>query len=211
MKKTIYLFASLFLAATITSCGSSESNHDDHEEEHAEPICTYSYNEESTEFEWTAYKTSEKKGVPGTFNEIEVTSESSSDPLEVLKSISFTMNTASVETQNEDRNGKVAKHFFETINTEKIEGSIKSLSEDGKAMIEITMNGISVEIDGEYVLNGSAFSFESVIDVSAWNALAGIEALNEVCSELHTGEDGVSKLWTEVKLTLKTKLSKDCE
>lgn len=210
MKKTIYLFASLFLAATIASCSSNEAEHE-HDEEHAEPVCTYSYDEGSTEFEWTSYKTSEKKGVPGTFNEIEVTSESSTDPKEVLQSITFSMSTASVETQNEDRNGKIATLFFETINTASIVGSIKSLDDDGKAMIEITMNEITVDIEGEYTLNEGDFSFESVIDVSAWNALAGIEALNEACSELHTGEDGVSKLWSEIKLSLKTKLSKDCE
>tara|TARA_R110002072_G_scaffold232309_3_gene389739 strand:- start:10000 stop:10626 length:627 start_codon:yes stop_codon:yes gene_type:complete len=208
MKKSFYLLASLFLATTITSCSTNEEAH---EEEHSEPVCTYSYDEGSTEFEWTSYKTSEKVGVPGTFNEIEVTSESSSDPREVLQSVIFTMSTASVETQNEDRNGKIAKHFFETINTEAIMGSIKSLDDDGKATIEITMNEITVDIEGDYTLNEGAFSFESVIDVSAWNGLSGIEALNEVCSALHTGEDGVSKLWSEIKLTLKTNLSIDCE
>ena len=121
------------------------------------------------------------------------------------------MNTASVETNNEERNGKVAAHFFETIETETIEGSIKSLGDNGKAIIEIEMNNIAVEIEGDYSLNGSAFKFESIIDVSAWNALSGISALNKICEELHTGEDGVSKLWSEVKLTLQTKLNKTCE
>ena len=197
------------LVLGMTSC---KSDADDAQEEvNAPEVCVYSYDDASTAFEWTAYKTTEKKGVPGTFNEIEVTSESGNDPKKVVESISFCMNTASVETQNEARNGKVAKHFFETINTETIDGSIKSLNEDGKATIEVTMNGVSVDVEGDYTLENNVFSFETSIDVSAWNALAGIEALNEVCSELHTGEDGVSKLWSEVKLTLTTTLKSDCK
>ncbi|HIP31482.1 MAG TPA: YceI family protein [Crocinitomicaceae bacterium] len=209
MKKAIYLFASMALVMSVISCKTEPAEID---EEIAEiEVCNYSYDDASTEFEWTAFKTTEKKGVPGTFNDVEVTSESGNDPKEVIESITFCMNTASVETQNEERNGKVAKHFFETINTETIEGTIKSLGEDGKATLEVAMNEISVDVEGEYTLEDNVFTFETSIDVSAWNALAGIEALNTVCSDLHTGEDGVSKLWSEVKLTLKTTLKSDCD
>jgi len=209
MKKAIYLFASMALVMSVISCKTEPGEID---EEIAEiEVCNYSYDDASTEFEWTAFKTTEKKGVPGTFNDVEVTSESGNDPKEVIESITFCMNTASVETQNEERNGKVAKHFFETINTETIEGTIKSLGEDGKATLEVAMNEISVDVEGEYTLEDNVFTFETSIDVSAWNALAGIEALNTVCSDLHTGEDGVSKLWSEVKLTLKTTLKSDCD
>lgn len=209
MKKTIFLFASLVLAVSITSCKSDAS--EVVEDAPKEKVCSYSYDDSTTDFEWTAYKTSDKAGVPGSFNEIEVTFAESDDPKKVIESIEFSMNTASVETNNEERNGKIAKHFFETIDTETIDGSIKSLGDNGKATIEIEMNGIAVEIEGDYALNGSAFKFESIIDVSAWNALSGIEALNTICKDLHTGADGVSKLWSEVKLTLQTKLNKSCE
>ena len=193
MKKTIYLIFSLVLILGIASCQSEKETEVIDTTESADPICTYSYAEESTEFEWTAYKTSEKKGVPGTFNDIDVTSIGSTDPKEVLESITFVMQTASVETNVEDRNLKIAEHFFKTIHTEVIEGSINSLGDDGKAVLTISMNGIMIDIEGEYTLEEGDFSFNSVIDVSAWSALAGIEALNAVCEDLHKGEDGVSK------------------
>tara|TARA_B110000305_G_scaffold56384_1_gene62284 strand:+ start:1378 stop:2034 length:657 start_codon:yes stop_codon:yes gene_type:complete len=209
MKKNNFLFASIILAAIISACSSNPEVNP--KEETEAQVCMFNYDEGTTEFEFTAYKTNAKKGVTGGFNEIEVTFDASNDVKETLESIKFSINTMSVETNDEGRNEKIAKHFFKTINTEVIEGSIKSLGDDGTATIEVSMNGISIDVEGEYTLNGQAFKFESVIDVASWNGMPGIEALNSECDELHKGEDGVSKLWSEVKLSLKTKLKKNCE
>ena len=204
-----YLTALCASVVMMTACSGEETTAE--KEQDQVEICQYSYNHGSTTLEWTAYKTNDKVGVPGGFNEIMVESETSEDPIDVIESISFTINTSSVETNNEDRNGKVAEHFFGTINTEEITGSIKELKDDGNAVIEIYMNGIAFNIEGPYELDGSDFSFETSIDVVNWNALSGIEALNEVCKDLHTGKDGVSKLWSEVTLSLSTSLSSDCD
>lgn len=208
MKNRIVFFSALTVALLMSSCTSEPK---EIEVVKPEPICKYSYNAESTEFEWTAFKTTEKVGVAGSFNEIKVTSIEVDNDKDVIESIQFSMNTATVETNNEDRNGKVAKHFFETINTETIDGSIKSLGEDGKAIVEISMNDLTIEVEGDYELNVGIFTFETMIDLSLWNAISGVDALNEICKDLHTGEDGVSKLWSEVQLSLKTTLTKTCE
>ena len=208
MKNRIVFFSALTVALLMSSCTSEPK---EIEVVKPEPTCKYSYNAESTEFEWTAFKTTEKVGVAGSFNEIKVTSIEVDNDKDVIESIQFSMNTATVETNNEDRNGKVAKHFFETINTETIDGSIKSLGEDGKAIVEISMNDLTIEVEGDYELNVGIFTFETMIDLSLWNAISGVDALNEICKDLHTGEDGVSKLWSEVQLSLKTTLTKTCE
>ena len=208
MKNRIVFFSALTVTLLMSSCASEPK---EIEVVKPEPTCKYSYNAESTEFEWTAFKTTEKVGVAGSFNEIKVTSIEVDNDKDVIESIQFSMNTASVETNNEDRNGKVAKHFFETINTETIDGSIQSLGEDGKAIVEISMNDLTIEVEGDYELNVGIFTFETMIDLSLWNAISGVDALNEICKDLHTGEDGVSKLWSEVQLSLKTTLTKTCE
>ena len=208
MKNRIVFLAALTVTLLMSSCTSDPK---EIEVVKPEPTCKYSYNAESTEFEWTAFKTTEKVGVAGSFNEIKVTSIEVDNDKDVIESIQFSMNTASVETNNEDRNGKVAKHFFETINTETIDGSIQSLGEDGKAIVEISMNDLTIEVEGDYELNVGIFTFETMIDLSLWNAISGVDALNEICKDLHTGEDGVSKLWSEVQLSLKTTLTKTCE
>lgn len=203
-KSSIYL--GLVLALMFSACQGEPTE----STEEKAPVCTYTYNEGTTEFQWTAFKTNAKVGVPGSFNEIEVTSESASDPKTVLESLQFRMKTASVETNNEERNGKIAEHFFKTINTDVISGSVQSLSDNGKAVITVMMNGVSFDIEGDYTLEDRKFSFSSTVDVASWNGMSGIEALNTVCKDLHTGEDGVSKLWSEVDLSFSTILKSDC-
>lgn len=169
-----------------------------------EALVYYYYNEGQTTLEWTSYKTTAKVGVAGSFNDIEVTSSEGTSAKEVIESISFVINTNSVETNNEERNLKIAEHFFGTINTPTIEGEVKSLNDDNTAIITIAMNGISMDIEGDYTLEENVFNFTSSIDVSSWNGIPGIEALNAICEDLHTGEDGVSKLWSEIGLSFRT-------
>lgn len=210
MKKIISIASFFALGIVFTACkGDTETAVEP--DESAKGACFYSYNEGATTFEWTAFKTNDKVGVKGGFNEITVESEGSDDPIAVLESITFSMKTSSVETNDEGRNGKVAKFFFETINTPTIEGRIKSIGKDGKAIISVTMNGMNADVKGDYTLNDGDFSFTSTIDVSLWNALEGIKALNTECNDLHKGKDGVSKLWSEVALSFTTSLSSDCD
>ncbi|OFZ53597.1 MAG: hypothetical protein A3D92_09730 [Bacteroidetes bacterium RIFCSPHIGHO2_02_FULL_44_7] len=206
MKKATFLLSAIATSVLLASCGG-----DPEEKTGAEDAtCTYSYNEGMTSLDWTAYKTSAKVPVDGSFNSFEISAESGSDPKKVAESMSFTINTSSVETNNPERNVKIAEHFFKTINTEVITGEVKSLKDDGTAIVSITMNSVTFDVKGKYTLEDRDFSFTASIDVSSWNGLTGIEALNTVCKELHTGEDGVSKLWSEVAISFSTKLKSDC-
>jgi hypothetical protein len=173
--------------------------------------CFYSYSSGSSVLEWTAFKFTEKTPVKGTFNTIDIEGlETSDDPKKLIESLSFEIATESVETQNPERNGKIAELFFGTIATPVINGKVRSLSNNGKATIEISMNNLKQDVVGDYTLDGSKFSFNAVIDVLKWNAGKGIETLNTACKDLHTGTDGKSKLWSEVELSFTTELSSDC-
>ncbi len=209
MKKTTFLFASLILLTGLVACTSEPEATEG--QEGTEESCTYSYNEGTTTLDWTAFKTTSKVPVEGSFNEFEVTAESGADPKKVAESMSFTIKTASVETNNPDRNTKIYEHFFQVINTPEIKGSVKSLGEDGKAVVAITMNNITFDVEGTYLIDDVNFDFKATIDVAAWNGMPGIEALNGVCKDLHAGEDKVSKLWSEVEISFFTKLKSDCK
>jgi hypothetical protein len=208
MKKGV--FYSLAIAGTMVfaSCGGNEEV----VEETPLEICFYTYDSSATEFTWTAYKTNDKKPVPGTFNVIDITSDGSSDnPMALIKSMKFSMKTASVNTENEERDGKIAQFFFGTIKTSSIDGRVKELKDNGKAVIEISMNGVKADVEGDYTFEGGKFTFDTSVDVGKWNALSGIQALNTICKELHTGDDGVSKLWSEVALSFSTQFISDCK
>jgi hypothetical protein len=210
MKRSIIALAFTGLIAGLTSCGGNEEQKTEQVEK--EKACFYSYNKEMTVLEWTAFKFTEKKGVTGTFNEINISGiERSDDPKKLIESLSFTIPTTTVETQNEERNGKIAKLFFGTIGTQEIKGKVKSLSDNGKATIQIEMNSMKQDVVGDYTLEDGKFSFSATIDVMKWNGGAGITALNTACKDLHTGADGKSKLWSEVELSFTTELLSDCE
>jgi polyisoprenoid-binding protein YceI len=210
MKKSIFLLLGISVLLIFTSC-KGDSIESEESGGSSARACFYSYNEGTTKFQWTAFKTTNKVGVAGGFNNITIRSEKSDDPMIVLKSIAFNMSTASVETNNEDRNAKVAKYFFETINTSEITGNVTSINDDGECRISVKMNGVSIDIVGDYTFENNIFMFNSEIDVSSWNALPGITALNNVCEDVHTGEDGISKLWPKVELSFITKLKSDCD
>lgn len=207
MKKHILLSAAL-LTGLLFSCGSETKK----TKENSTEKCQYEVVNENSTLEWTAFKFTERKGVSGTFREINIDGmKSSEDPKTLIESLSFSIPTATVESANPERDGKISKQFFGTISTDKITGEVKSLGKDGKAVISIKMNGISKDVTGEYTLNAGNFVFKASIDVADWNALPGITALNAICKDLHTGTDGVSKLWSEVDLSFTTVLKKTCE
>lgn len=209
MRKITYLALAIATAVTVASCGSSEEKKATEKEAKA---CFYSYNASSSVMEWTAFKFTEKKGVTGTFTTINMKDGGAKeDPEAVIESLSFSIPVSSVETQNPERNAKIVEHFFKTIATETIEGRVKDLKDGGVAVIEITMNKITKNVEGTWTLEDGDFAFHATIDVADWNGMPGIAALNKICFDLHKGPDGVSKLWSEVDLSFTTTLASDCD
>lgn len=210
MKKGIFFFAAALTAVILSSC-KGEAPVEEAPVEDAE-ICYYTYEHGTSFLEWTGYKTSANVGVSGSFNDFEVTGgEASDDPVKVIESLSFVIKTASVETNLEARNKKLAENFFGSMSsTEEITGSVKSLSDDGKAILAITMNEMTIDVEGEYKLVEGKFEFSTTINMEAWNAIGAIDALNAVCKEKHTGDDGILKTSSEVALVFSTQLSSDC-
>lgn len=120
MNKRPFLFVALsFFILASCSSGSDEQSSDSTDAEGAQETssCIYQYNDGTTKLTWTGYKTTAKKGVPGSFNEITVSSEQNEDPKRVIESVSFSINTNSVETNDESRNEKISTLFFDVMNT----------------------------------------------------------------------------------------------
>ena len=208
MKKGRLVSMAFVGALVLASCGGTEEV----KEETPLKICFHAYDSTASEFTWTAYKFNEKTPVSGTFNEIEITCDGSSDDLNALiESMKFSMKTASVETQNPERNEKIARIFFGTINTPTIDGRVKKLKDNGKAIVQVKMNGMAIDVEGDYTLVDGKFTFDTSVDMKMWNALSGINALNTECDELHKGADGKSKLWSEVALSFSTQFTSDCD
>lgn len=195
-----FVLSGLFI---LGSCGGSDKTAS------VEKKYSYSYNPESSILEFTAFKFTNRTGVKGTFNEINISGLSkSNDKKELVESLGFNIPTNTVETNDPGRNAKIAEFFFAAINTDVIEGKVLKLKDDGGAEVSIKMNGITKTVVGEYVLSDTQFSFHAKIDVANWNGEKGIVSLNEQCVANHTGEDGILKLWSEVELSFTTVLNR---
>jgi polyisoprenoid-binding protein YceI len=186
-------------------------------EKSTEETCTYTYDPSTTKITWTSFKTTEKVAVGGTFDEysVEGTAPSNSESA-VFEQATFSINTSSVNTGNTERDPKLIKFFFNTmVETETITGGISKISEavDGKgaAVVNITMNGQTHEVNATYTLDGTALTLSATVNMANWEATNAITALNTECKDLHTGEDGISKLWEEVDFEITTVLGKSCE
>jgi len=214
MNYSFILFGALFIA----SCGNADPKQGDTDKEPktVEPVvCSYSYDAAQTQFTWTAYKFTERAGVAGTFDSLQISSvENASSLEELLKGARFIIPVSSINSKNEDRDMKIQKFFFGSMNaTTQLRGMVQEAEgddESGSIQLMLTMNELEGPVDMRYLMSGDTLILEGMMDVNAWNGQAGITRLNKECEQLHTGTDGVSILWPEVKLEFRSILTKTC-
>ncbi|HRO76340.1 MAG TPA: YceI family protein [Crocinitomicaceae bacterium] len=213
MKRNFKFLAVALLGLTIASCN---TNNETTANEATVEKCVYSYDNTSSKVGFTAYKFLSKAGVGGAFNEINVTNANEDeDAIHVIEGLNFEIPIASLNTKDAGRDENISKFFFATINTDKILGKVIALNPNGEAILEITLNGITNKVVGQYTFEEDVnFHFNAEIDVNEWNAEKGLTALNTQCKELHTDHangDKESKLWSEVAIAFSTTLKKECK
>ncbi|MBK6953125.1 MAG: YceI family protein [Crocinitomicaceae bacterium] len=208
MKKIIYSFG--LLAFTLASCGGGEAESTTTTD--TVEVCKYSYDSSATELTWTAFKLTEKIGVNGTFNQINVTAKDSvADMFAVLTGATFEIPIASLNSQDPVRDGKVTRSFFgNMIETSSITGTVNSISAT-TASVAILMNGVTKEYTGTVTVDAETITMTTTIDLIDFNAQTSMDSLSVVCSEKHTGPDGVNKFWSTVDIAVKTTLVKTCK
>lgn len=212
MKKIFFPIA-IITTVFITSCGNNNASKT---EEATGNTCFYEYEDTNTvSLKWTAYKTSEKVGVSGTFNSVFVTGGEKSTKLpEVLQEIKFSIQTNSTNTTNPDRDSKIVNSFFGAmLNTDLIIGQVKNVdgnNESGKCSFLITLNDIEKEVVFDYTVNENVVKLTGELDLNQFDGKTAIESLNKVCEDLHKGADGVSVLWPNVGIEIEVALSKRC-
>lgn len=212
--KLIRILTLAMLSSTLFfACSTSTKSGDESAESgDVKQACTYSYNADSTNFKWTAYKYTTRAGVGGTFDDITVSNtKSSENKTDVLVGAEFTINTGSVNSGNEERDPKVVEFFFgKLVDGGTITGKINSIK-DGEAVVTINMNDVHMDVVGKITEEGNKVTMTAKVDMTDFEGLGAVESLNEKCYDLHTGDDGVSKLWPDVSIEVSTVLNETCE
>ena len=212
--KTIKL--ALLALVLIASYNCKENKKESKEEiEEVEVVASekFSLVQDSTKVSFTAYKTSEKLPVGGQFTNINITkSGSGSSALEAMNGTEFSIPVSSLFTNDatETRDPKIIEFFFGAMeNTTLISGVFK-VSDDEKSSIDVTLNGKTANIPLiTEMTSESTYTFNGVMNLENWDALAAVASLNKACEALHTGKDGVSKTWNEVAVQAEVLLQKE--
>lgn len=204
MKKlSLILIASLFVVACGKKTDSGEQDQDSKE-------TTYRINHEATTLQWEAYKFTERKGVKGVFDQIKSTPSKETGTLEeLITGLKFEIDVNSVNSGDSTRDPKILAHFFGSMmNTEKISGEISSYTKtsdtEAEVNVDITMNDKTVSIPSKIAFTEKDIQLTTSVDLAKWDAISSVDSLNSVCKELHTGEDGQSKLWPDVSIVVNT-------
>ncbi|MCX7999951.1 MAG: YceI family protein [Leptospiraceae bacterium] len=178
--------------------------------------CVFSVDSSLTKVQFAAFKFTEKTRVEGKFDSIQIIGNPSASTLSELgRKVKFSIDINSLNTGNPDRDGKIKKFFFgEMKNTQAITGyfrNIRLYSNNGQAELILKMNQRERSVPVSFTLSENDLNLKGKIDVLDWNAQKSLESLNRECNALHTGKDGVSKLWSEVEIFLTTQLKKSCK
>lgn len=182
----------------------------------ADAGCTYSVASDAVKVEWTAFKLTEKVGVTGTFNTTTQAGPTEADSLVALaKGLSMKIDGASVESNNPGRNATISQFFFQQFSPPaEITGKVESVEGDdskGTLNIAVTMNGTTKTVPFAYTISKDhAVEATATIDMMDFAMQKPFDTLHQACEEQHTGEDGVSKTWTDVDLKLSGKFAESC-
>ncbi len=176
--------------------------------------CTYTLQEATPG--WTAYKTTEKAPVSGGFATTTLSpTKAAPSVVGALNGVTMTIDPASVSSGNEGRDHTLREKYFGVFmpKTEFTAGVVAVKGDDQKGTVDLNigMNGVSKTVAFAYeVAADGTLSANASIEMMDFGLKAAFDSIHEACKLLHTGEDGVSKTWTDVALTVTAKLAKQC-
>jgi len=199
LKKITTIAFSILLSFAVISC----------KKEVKKQPTQFSVEQKTITIKWTGYKTTDKIAVNGKFKEIIVSNtKNSNSAIEALNGAEFEIPISSLDSDNDERDGKLKQLFFGIMDaTLSLTGTLH-LNNDGTGNINLKMNDIQKEIPITFVVNAQLVELEGTMNLDDWNAQPALASLAKACFEQHKGPDGVSKTWNEVTVGATIYLSK---
>lgn len=199
MKKLINFSLIILVVAVIVSCGKEKK-----EDKKIQQSDIFTVDVERSSVQWTAYKTTDKLPVKGTFKEIKVLNMSEGKSAQAsLDGLEFEIPVASIYSKDTIRDSKLNTFFFAIMeNTLSLKGNF-SVEDDTTGNLAISMNGLTKNLPFTYQMSKDTIMIDAKMDLNIWQAQNALESLHQACLQLHTGPDGVSKTWDEVGISAK--------
>ena len=176
--------------------------------------CRQVMDPKSISVEWTGYKFTEKEGVTGKFEKIEVESSmSGADIQSVVRDIKFKINGLKFDAGNLARNINLKRHFFKKFaDKAMITGHIKEMpkSKSGELKLVLVVNAVRSNIPMKYTIKDGKFEATGTMEMSDFKLNDALVSISKACFDLHKGKDGVSKTWPTVDLKASAKFKEEC-
>ena len=205
MKNTFILGIGVMLMVIQMSCNK------EHPKKQATPTLlrqnynkgTYAIDTKGVKVQWIAYKFTDKTGVKGTFNELNCIPKNETGSIaEILKGLTLKIPTATVASGNAIRDFKLRTHFFSTFNTHKLTGTIFHIK-DYEGFLKLKMNSKDLIIPFTYSVEADTIKLFTHLNLLEWSGQPALTELSKQCNEFNKGDDGVSKLWPGVDVSIK--------
>jgi len=220
MKSKFFILAALF-AVSFFACKSETKTQENSSESAEAPSaegesCKYSVKSNDVKVNWTAFKTTKRVGVKGTFDNVEINAANGTPSLSTLMmATSFKIDTKTVNSNKPDRDVKLVEFFFKKMAGDyTITGNIKSVvggNDQGQGIVTINMNGVNWDTAFKYTVTDKVLTMTTSINTNNWNGQGAISSINKACEEQHKGDDGVSKTWPDVDVSVLVPLDIDCQ
>lgn len=184
--------------------------------EKAAPAQTCTYTLAEAKPGWTAYKTTEKAPVSGTFTSATLSpTKAGPSVAAALDGVTMTIDPASVSSGNEGRDKTLQDKYFGLFapQTEFTVAVVAVNGDDagGTVDLNIGMNGVSKTLSFPYQVSpDGTLTAKTSMEMMDYGLQAAFDSIHEACKILHTGADGVSKTWTDVELSVTAKITKSC-
>jgi hypothetical protein len=179
----------------------------------ANASCKLELDKKTFKVEWTAFKTTAKTPVSGTFKNVQLLGQTSATSLVgLVKKLTVKIDAQSVDTGNPARDQTLTDFFFKRLKSTAIEARIKSLNETNQTLLlELSLNNQTKLVTGKYAkADGGLFKASSEIDIFIFGAKDAFSSLHNKCLDLHKGADGQSKTWNEVGLKFEVVINERC-
>lgn len=211
--KTRFSIVFVLIVSMVVSCTSMNKEEGRVHPNTAQSSEHFSYSKEELKFMWTAYKYTVKAPVTGTFNEVYIDGyQKAGSIMGLFEDCSIKIPVATINSKNEERDPKLVHSFFgnlietDTIYAKAIE--VKGNNENGTIVFSLALNGKENNVGFRYYNEGAQLKLNGSIDILNWDGQAALDGLNQVCGELHTGKDGVTKFWPFFDIDIKVPITK---
>ena len=85
-------------------------------------------------------------------------------------------------------------------NPDTITGEIH-LTDDKSGVIALTIGDVTENLMFDYSIQEQKLTLKATLNLDKWKVEKALKSLNTVCKLMHSGSDGVAKVWNNVPIT----------